>query len=257
MSMSESTGHFVDTLRVLVVRDFQMRYKGSTLGLLWALLTPLGTVAILQFTFGRVLGGGVPHFAVFLYSGILPWTWFHSSVQSGATALNDHRDLARTPFFSKPLLPWTITCASFGLYLFSFPMLVGLMLYEGVPVTSALLALPVVWVVQGCLILGLTMLMAAIGIVIRDWQYLIGVVLTFWFYLTPIFYDLSQVPPDVVGWFHLNPMTAIVSAHRAVVLQGVAPDWFALGAVGIVSLLVLAISLMTFRALEDSFIDRA
>jgi ABC-type polysaccharide/polyol phosphate export permease len=256
MSMSESTGHSIDTLRILVAREFRMRYKGSTLGLLWALLTPLGTVVVLQFLFGQVLGWGGAQFAVFLYTGLLPWTWFQASLQSGSTTLNENRDLVRTPFFSKPLLPWTVTCANFVLYLFSLPVLGGMMFYNGVPMTGALAAFPAIWLVQGLLIIGLTMLMAAIGMLIRDWPHMIALLLTFWFYLTPIFYNVTQVPAEFAWGFALNPMTAIVTAHRAIVLEGRLPDWASLAAVGAGSLLLLGLSLLTFRALEDSFIDR-
>lgn len=257
MSMSETTGHFIDTLRVLVVRDFKMRYKGSLLGVLWAALSPLGTVVVLQFLFQRVLKSDIPHFAAFLYAGILPWTWFQASVQSGASTLGDNRDLVRTPFFSKPLLPWTVTCTNFALYLLSLPVMVGLLMWEGLPLRTVTLLLPVVWLVQWLLTVGLTVLMAAIGILIRDWQHLISILLMFWFYLTPIFYDARRLPPDVAGWFVLNPMTAVVDAHRAILLDGRVPDWISLGAVAAGGGVILAISLVVFRALEDSFVDRA
>jgi len=161
-SMSETTGHFLDTLRVLVAREFRMRYKGSFFGILWAIISPIGTVIILQFLFTKVVAIGVPHFAAFLYSGILPWTWFQASVQTGSTTLNENRDLVRTPFFSKPLLPWTVTCTNFIFYLFSLPVFLGLMVYEGLPFTNALLVLPVVWIVQWILTLAFTVLMPAI-----------------------------------------------------------------------------------------------
>ena len=256
-SRSESTGHFIDTLRVLVAREFRMRYKGSILGILWAVISPLGTVVVLQFLFTKVLNSGRPHFPVFLYCGILPWTWFQASVQTGSTTLNENRDLVRTPFFSKPLLPWTVTCTNFIFYLFSLPVFLGLMVYEGLPFTNALLVLPVVWIVQWILTLAFTVLMAAIGILVRDWPHLLAVVLLFWFYLTPIFYDIGQLPPDTARWFAYNPLTAIVSAHRAILIHGELPDWAALGSVLVAGTALLAASLFIFRTLEDSFIDKA
>src|SRR6188472_2221465 len=93
LSTSETTGHFVDTLRVLVARDFRMRYKGSFLGILWAVLTPLATVFVFEFLFTKVLNLGGSHFPVFLYTGLLPWTWFQASLQSGSSSLADNRDL--------------------------------------------------------------------------------------------------------------------------------------------------------------------
>jgi lipopolysaccharide transport system permease protein len=257
MSMSESTGHFLDTLRALVSRDFRMRYKGSALGILWALLSPLGTVVVLQFLFGRVLNVGPPHFAVFLYSGILPWTWFQASVQSGSTTLAENRDLVRTPFFSKPLLPWTVTCTNFVLYLFSLPVLLGLMIYDGLPITTALVLLPAVWLAQFLLTIALAVLMAAIGILIRDWQHLIAAILMLWFYLTPIFYDVDNVPADLRRWFQLNPLTPLVTAHRAILIEGHAPEWTPLALVGAFGAVLLGLSLTLFRSLEDSFIDKA
>src|SRR5438552_3216876 len=93
VSTSETIGHFFDTLRILVARDFRMRYKGSFLGILWAVISPLGTVVILQYVFTTVINTGLPHFPVFIYCGILPWTWFHASAQAGSSTLNDNRDL--------------------------------------------------------------------------------------------------------------------------------------------------------------------
>src|SRR5262245_3097710 len=101
LTMSETAGRFMDTLRALVAREFRMRYKGSFLGILWAVLNPLATAFVLVFLFSKVLNLGAPHFSVFLYSGILPWTWFQSSLLGGSSTLSDNRDLVRSPFFSK------------------------------------------------------------------------------------------------------------------------------------------------------------
>jgi len=257
MSKSESTGHFLDTLGILVGREFRMRYKGSAFGILWAVLNPLGTVLILQFLFTKILQSGIPHFGAFLYTGLLPFVWFQSSVQGGSSVLSENRALVRTPFFAKPLLPWAVTCTNFALYLLALPVLFALMAYDGLPFTSALLALPLIWAIQWILTLGMTVLTAAVGILVRDVQHLMAVILLFWFYLTPIFYDLTQVPPDTARWFALNPMTPIVSAHRAVTVYGQAPDWASLGTLAIVSMGILGFSLLLFRTLEDSFIDEA
>ena len=105
--------------------------------------------------------------------------------------------------------------------------------------------------------LGFTVLIAALGVLIRDVQHLMGVVFTFWFYLTPIFYDVRQVPPDFTRWFSLNPMTAIVTAHRDVTLYGRFPDWGELAYWMLIGTGILAMSLLVFRALEDAFIEEA
>jgi len=252
---SGTPGHLWDTLRVLVGRELRMRYKGSFFGLMWAVLSPLGTALVLQFVFTRILTIDIPHFSAFIYAGMLPWTWFHATVQTGAVTLAENRNLVRTPFFAKPLLPAVVTCTNFLLYLFALPVLLVLIVAGGVPMTPALAALPVVWLVQGAFTLGFTVLIAAVAVLVRDVQHLMGVVLLFWFYLTPIFYDLRHVPPQTTRWFTLNPMTAIVLAHRDVTLNGRLPNWMDLAYVMVVSTILLGVSLRVFRALEDAFIE--
>lgn len=247
----------VDTLRILVSRELRTRYKGSFFGILWAILSPLGTVVVFQFIFGTVLDVDVPNFAAFIYSGLLPWVWFSTALQTGANTLTENRDLVRTPFFSKPLLPAVVTCTNFLLYLCALPVLLLLLVADGVPVTNAALALPAIWIVQGLLTLAMTVLIAAAGVVVRDVQHLMGVVLLFWFYFTPIFYSLEQVPAEYSRWFQLNPMTAIVSAHRAVTLYGQSPDWNELGFWSVLAIGIGGLSLAVFRVLEDAFIDEA
>jgi ABC-type polysaccharide/polyol phosphate export permease len=252
-----SVGHFIDTLLALVGREFRMRYKGSFFGLLWAVINPLGTVVIIWFLFTKILVIPVFKFPVFLYSAMLPWTWFAMSVQTGASTLIENRALVRTPFFAKPLLPWTVTCTSFVLYLLALPVLFGLMFFERVPVTQALAVLPVIWIVQWVFTLAFTVLIAAVGVLIRDVQHLMVILLMFWFYLTPIFYELKQVPAPIARWFAYNPMTAIINAHRAVTLYGQYPDWIALGSVAALGGGLLVVSLLLFRSLEDAFIEEA
>ena len=255
VGFGDSVGQLVDTLRALVGREFRMRYKGSFFGVLWAVLSPLGTVLVLQLVFTRILPFATPHFGAFMYSALLPWVWFSSAVQTGATTLSDHRDLVRTPFFAKPMLPGAVTCTNFLLYLCALPVLLGLMLADGLPFTPALAALPVIWIVQAIVTLGFTVFISAIGLLVRDVQHLMGVVLMLWFYLTPIFYDLKQLPPDLARWFSLNPMAAIVSAHREVLLHGQLPNWPQLAAWGLIGVAILAGSLVMFRQLEDAFVD--
>ena len=255
LRLTESAGQRLDTLQALVGREFRMRYKGSFFGVIWAVLSPLGTVVILQLVFTKIFTFGTAHFGAFLYSAMLPWAWFQSAVQTSATTLSDNRDLVRTPFFAKPMLPGAVTCTNFLLYLCALPVLFGLMMVDGLHLTRALAALPVIWIVQGILTLGFTVFIAAIGILVRDVQHLMGVLLMLWFYLTPIFYDMKQVPPGLARWFSLNPMAAIISAHRGVMLYGQFPNWRELGQWGLIGGVILGGSLLIFRQLEDAFID--
>ncbi len=253
--MTGRLAHALEVLVVLVEREVRIRYKGSFLGILWALLSPLGMVAILHLLFTRILPLDIPHYPAFVYSGLLPFGWFQASVQTGAATLLDNRDLVRKPFFPRALLPAVVTGSQFVLYLLALPVLALLVLAEKLPITTALFALPAVWVVQALLTLAFTTLFASLGVLVRDVQHLLGVAMTLWFYLTPVFYDIRKVSPEHARWLSWNPMTAIVQAHRAIFLEGRPPEWATLAPSAALALLVLAASLALFRSVEGVLVE--
>jgi ABC-type polysaccharide/polyol phosphate export permease len=246
-----------DTLRVLVGRELKFRYKGSFLGVSWGVLTWLGYVVVLQILWTYVLKNPRKDFAVFMYSGLLPFAWFSSSLEVSASTLIANRDLLRLPYFSRPLIPGVVAITGFILYLLGLPVLFGMMLFNGLPLKASLVALPVIWLVEGLLVLGFSILIAAVGVLIRDVAHLLSVILHFWFFLTPIFYGIEQVPQAFRFWFFMNPLTPLVQAHRDVTFYGVLPDWMGLAYVALVSCGLVAFSLLLFRGLEDAFIDAA
>jgi ABC-type polysaccharide/polyol phosphate export permease len=250
-----SLGYGYDVLSTLVRRELRIRYKGSILGLLWAVLSPLGTVAVLHVLFSRILPLDIPHYAAFIYSGMLPWSWFQASVVTSAHTLIDNRDLVRKPFFPRLMLPGVVAGTNFCLYLLALPVLVALLLIEGVALSPALLLLPLVWVVLGLFSLACSVLVAALGVVVRDVQHLLGVGMLLWFYMTPIFYDPTRIAPDMARWLNLNPLTPIIAAHRQIVLAGQPPDMVGLSLAALVSAALLAGSVWLFRVLEDSFVE--
>lgn len=256
-SLTKSGGpvYLVDVITALVGRELRLRYKGSLLGLLWAILSPLGTVFILHFLFTRILPLNIPNYAAFIYSGLLPWTWFQAAVQTSAATLMDNRDLVRKPFFPRPLLPAVVTATNLILYLLALPVLLVILVIEGLPLTLALALLPLVWLAQALFTLACATLVAALGALIRDVQHLLGVGMLLWFYLTPIFYDLDRVTPAQARWLLLNPMATLVRAHRAIVLYGQTPDWGALGLTALVGAALFGASLAVFGALEDLFVE--
>lgn len=255
LSGTSSPKYIGDVITTLIRRELGIRYKGSILGILWAILNPLGTVLVMYILFTQVLPLNIPNYAAYVYSGLLPWTWFQTTVQSGASTLIDNRDLVRKPFFPKLLLPVIVTGTNFFLYLLALPVLLLLNLAYGLTPSPALLLLPIVWLVQGVFTLAFTTLCAALVVVVRDVQHLLGVIMLLWFYLTPIFYDTSRIPATSAQWFALNPLTGIVQAYRAITLYGTLPDWQSLAGTLVLGLVLLALSTAFFRTLEDAFVD--
>jgi ABC-type polysaccharide/polyol phosphate export permease len=250
-----AVGQATDTLRALVGRELRIRYKGSLLGLLWAWLSPLGTVLILHLLFTRIVPLQIPHYAAFVYSGLLPWTWFQGAVQTAASSLLDNRDLVRMPFFPRPILPAVVTTTGFLLYLAALPVLLLLLLAESVPLTPHLLLLPLVWIATFLFTLAAAVMVSALGALVKDVQHVLGVVLLFGFYLTPVFYDLDRVGAAYARWLRLNPLTILVEAHRDLTLYGRAPDAGALLACAGASVALLGLSVAVFRACEHLVVE--
>src|SRR5262249_15131157 len=147
MSVAQGT----EILGALVGRELRVRYKGSALGVLWAVLSPLGFVAILSLLFTRFMPLNIPDYAAFVYSGLLPWTWFDATLPAGCVSLLDNRDLVRKPFFPRAVLPAVVAGSQFALYLLALPVLLGLVLAHGRAPRETLLLLPAIWLVEGAL----------------------------------------------------------------------------------------------------------
>ncbi|HEU4325549.1 MAG TPA: ABC transporter permease [Roseiflexaceae bacterium] len=215
--------HFADLLRELVGRDLKLRYKRSLLGIAWALITPLVQLAVFTFLFRYVVRLDVPHYSSYVFSGVLAWNWFQNSLYMSAGAIVDNRELIRRPGFPAAVLPAVIITTNLIYYLLALPPLLALLWLDGVALTPAALALPLVMAIQFMLTLSLSYLVATCHVLFRDTQHLLSVALMLLFYLTPIFYQAEAVPEVYRPFYQLNPAVHLVDAYRAVLLRGELP----------------------------------
>lgn len=213
-----------DLLRELVVRDMKLRYKRSVLGFAWSLLNPLAQLLVLNFVFQRVLPLNIPNYTSFLFSGILVWTWFSSSLYAATGAIVDNRDLIRRPGFPLGVLPVVSIASNFIHFLLALPVLLLFLTLSGIPLRPTLFFLPVLFVIQFFLTLSFAYLVAALHVSFRDTQYLLGIALLLGFYLSPVFYDIGAIPESYLTLYYLNPMVLIIDSYRAVLMRGALPD---------------------------------
>lgn len=212
-----------DLLRELVVRDMKLRYKRSVLGTAWSLLNPLAQLLVFNLIFRLVLRLAIPNYAAFLFTGLLVWTWFQSSLFAATTSIVDNPDLIRRPGFPVAILPVVTVTTHLIHYLLALPILLAFIALSGIQLTGAILALPFLIVLQFVLTLSLAYLVATIHVTFRDTQYLLGIGLLLGFYVTPIFYETAIIPDRLQFFYHLNPMVDLVDAYRAILMQGELP----------------------------------
>ncbi|HJU04433.1 MAG TPA: ABC transporter permease [Nitrospiraceae bacterium] len=244
-----------DLLRELVGRDMKLRYKRSVLGIVWSLLNPLAQFSVLYFVFHVLLPLNIPHYASFLFTGMLTWNWFQSSLLFATGAIVENRELVKRPGFPAAILPTVTVTSHLVHFLLAIPILLLCVVLDVGRPTPAIAALPLVIAIQFTLILGLAYVVAALYVTFRDTQYLLGVLLQLLFFLTPVFYDLATVPERYRGLLTLNPMVHLIEAYRAILIHGTWPDRGALmiliGGTG----LLLAAGYLIFERASSRFVE--
>jgi len=247
----------------LVARELKARYKGSALGFLWTLLTPLFMAAI-YVIFLRLLGGrDVPIEEIII--GVFGWTFTVQSVTGGLTAVTGNANLVKKVRFPRALLPAASTAANLVNYLFTlvvqFALVGALLWWKGRTFGAGALALPALIALHTAFNLALALLLSAANVYFRDTQHLVGVGLSAWFFLSPAMYNLSLLRPWTASrpWlmnvYLLNPLAPILTGYRALLL-GTPFPWSAAALAGLLwPLALLAAAGAVFRRAQRNFAD--
>lgn len=242
-------------------RELLGRYKGSALGIAWAVLTPVVMIAIFTFIFagifGARFGANDTHwdYALYLFCGLLPWSMFQESVQQSANTILAHSNLVKRVVFPLEALPAAQVFAALGNQLFATIALLiaSIIIRQRLEITG--FWLPVLLIPQLLFALGAAWLIASLGVFLRDITQGIMLLLMAWMYLTPIIYPESIVPERFRTFINLNPFTSLVRSYRRIFLDGVAPDWRGLAYFTAFALLVFVFGYWWFARTRKSFAD--
>jgi lipopolysaccharide transport system permease protein len=231
----------------LVAKDLKVRYKNSVLGFMWSLLNPLLMMLVFTFVFTKLLGETIPDFPVFVLIGLLSWNWTAASVSGGTTSLLDNAPLISKVYFPRMLLPITAVLSNMANYVLALPVILLFMAIYGLPFTPWLLYLPVIVIVQATFLVALALILSALHVYFRDTTVLVEVGLTAWFFMTPIFYRVEDVAPNL-KWlmYWLNPMASIIAELHTILYYGSVPDPLFMARTFATSLILLAIGYVLF-----------
>jgi homopolymeric O-antigen transport system permease protein len=245
----------------LAKREIQARYKGSVLGLVWAFLTPLITIAIFTFIFagifGARFGASQSHwdYALYLFCGLLPWTMFQETVQQSATTIINHTNLVKKVVFPLETLSVAQTLAALINQLFGTTALIIAAVVIQREFHPTTLVFPILLIPQFLFTLGAAWLIASLGVFLRDITQGIALILMCWMFLTPIIYPESIVPPRLQPVIQLNPVTAQVRNYRRLFLEGVGPDWRGLAYFSLVAVVLFVFGYWWFARTRKNFAD--
>jgi lipopolysaccharide transport system permease protein len=239
----------------LVSRDLKLKYKRSIMGIAWSLINPLAQLIVLGIIFSLVLPLNIPNYTAFLFTGILVWTWFQSSLTSATASIVDNRDLVRQPGFAIGVLPIVAVSTNFLHFLIALPILIIFLILSGIEIQASIVFLPLLFAIQFIFTLSLAYFTATWQVYFRDIQYLLGILLMLGFYLSPVFYEPALIPEPYLTLYYLNPMAILLDSYRTVLIDGSYPPFGPLSILALLSSAVLWIGLKQFRDTSYTFAE--
>lgn len=253
--------NYKDLLFNLVKREIASRYKQSILGYFWVVLNPLFQMLVMTIVFSKIMRisiPGAPYF-LFLYVGLLPWTFFTNALVSSMGNLVGMGSLIKKVYFPREIIILaTLLAKAVDLALASVIFVFFMIIFrQPTNLGLDLIMVPTIFAIQFIFTLGVALFISALNLFYRDVQYLINLVLTLWFYLTPVIYPTEMVPEKLKIILSLNPMSVLINAYRRVILSAQLPNLPHLAVALIVSLMVFMIGWGVFNKLEGRFADVA
>ncbi len=245
----------------LVRRDFEQRFVGSAAGWLWGLIHPVAMLASWVFVFQWCLHTTLPatevtqNYSLFLFCGFLPWMLFQETVQRSATALLDHSNLIKKTVFPAEIVPVSIFLSSLLNHLLALALvLVVVGVYVG-HFSMWMFSLPIYMVLIGLFAIGIGWIVSSLQVYLRDTAQVLSVVMTLWFWITPIFIDEQLFPQSVRFLLRANPLAFVVRAYRDRLLSYRYPNLTELAILTAYAVTVFLVGGLFFRHLKRGFAD--
>lgn len=245
-----------DLLFLLTWRDIKVRYAQTALGAAWAVIQPLLTMAIFSVIFGQLANlpsEGIPY-PIFTYTALLPWQLFAFALTNSSNSLVGSQNLISKVYFPRLIIPIASVLPALMDFVISFVVLIGMMVYYQVPLTSRILTLPLFLILALASALAVGSWLSALNVKYRDVRYAVPFLTLFWQYATPVAYSASLIPEKWRLLYGLNPMTGVVEGFRWALLGAGHPGGMLWVSTAIIVLLLFS-GLAYFKRMEASFAD--
>lgn len=246
-----------ELIKHLTLREIRVRYKQSFLGFFWIILNPFFQMLIMSLVFSNIVKTsnlGIPY-PMFLYAGLLPWVFFVGALQGSMGVLIDDAPLIKKIYFPREVLILSTVLSKTFDFLLSSLVFILLMFWFHIPFTSYSLLFIPLFLIQFIFTFGLALILSAFNLFYRDTQYLVNLVLTLWFYLTPVLYAVELFPEKYRWIFKFNPMSVFINAYRQVMFGAKLPNIGNIMTGLAISLIIFGIAYWIFKKVEGVMAD--
>jgi lipopolysaccharide transport system permease protein len=246
-----------ELLWMLALREVQLRYRQTILGVTWVIIQPLITTGIFTIIFGQLMKTPSDNitYVLFAFTGLLPWNIFSQSLQRAGVSLTRDIRLITKIFFPRIIIPVSNSLSTLVDFLVSLVMLIILMPIYKIPFSYSILTIPILLFINMLLAIGVGIIFAALNVYYRDFTYVLPFVIQIWMYASPLAYSSKLIPESWVWVYNLNPMVGIINGFRWAVFG---TTEFPLSSViysVAASCIIFVVGLIIFRRLERSFAD--
>ncbi len=247
----------------LVLRDLKVRYKNSLLGVFWSWLNPLLMMLVFTFVFNVMQGAAIRDFHIFVLSGLLPWNFFSGAIMGGIPSIVGNGHLVKKVYFPREILPLSVVLSGLVNFLIALPVLFLLAMISGVELNAWVLLLPVPILIETIFAMGIVLFLSTLDVFYRDTHMLMDVGILAWFFMTPIFYSVQQLPAEahllgvafapqrLLFWF--NPMASIINTYQDLIYNGALTRIDFLARTGVTALVVLILGYAFFLRFRGRF----
>ncbi len=254
MSVFKEIYEYREMIFSMVRRDLRGRYKGSALGFLWTFLNPLFQLIVYTIVFSVIMKVGYEKYYLHLFTALVPWIFFSSSVAGGAGIIRAQSNLVNKIYFPREVIPISHVICQLINMLLTFLVVLAVVLVTGHGLNGiALLYLIPVTIVEFFLALGLTLITSVLTVFLRDIEYVSGIILLAWQFLSPVMYGIDYVPEKYRTLYMLNPMTPIIIAYRDIFYWKRPPELGTLGLAALMGILSIVIGFIIFEKLKKRF----
>ncbi|NUM35385.1 MAG: ABC transporter permease [Candidatus Brocadiae bacterium] len=253
----EDLYHYRELFYLFAWRDISVRYKQTVLGIAWAIIRPLLTMVVFSIVFGklaRLPSEGNTAYPILVFSALLPWHFFASSLQESSNSLVSNEKLISKVYFPRMIIPASSVIVSFVDFLFAFLVFSGIMVYYRFLPDMKIFLLPLFMGIAFISSLGMGLLVGSLNVKYRDFRHVIPFIIQVGLYISPVGFSTTLIPEKYRILYSLNPMVGIIDGFRWCIL-GTSLRWESVWISLVISILIFTIGFKHFRKTENYFAD--